>query len=31
MEMQDDGYCVKCGHYDAIPYVSTECECDCHA
>ena len=25
-----DGYCVKCGHYDAVPYTCTECECDCH-
>ena len=28
--MSDDSYCLKCGHYVAIPYMSTECECDCH-
>ena len=28
--MDDDGYCVKCGHYNEVPYTCTECECDCH-
>ena len=26
----DDGYCVKCGHYQEIHYNCTECECNCH-
>ena len=25
-----DNYCVKCGHYDAVPYTSTRCGCKCH-
>ena len=29
-KMSEDSYCQKCGHYVAIPYMNTECECDCH-
>jgi len=28
---EDDNYCVKCGHYEAIPYSNTKCDCDCHS
>ena len=28
--MSADGYCLRCGHYDEIPYSKTKCGCDCH-
>ena len=25
-----DDYCEECGHYNEVPFTTTECECDCH-
>jgi len=31
MGLDDNGYCVRCGHYQEVSYIrEVDCECDCH-
>ena len=29
-DYEDDKHCTMCGHYEAVPYTTTKCGCDCH-